>query len=176
MNFDEYRRVNTLEIQITGLSDGIHRYQFAVNSAELTLGEDFDGDVAVEAVLDKSSTQILLTASITATARFTCDRCVSPFSQSLRSGYSMVYVSEGIETQHLDPAEVQVISAGLHMIDIAEDVRQTVLLSVPLKVLCKETCKGLCPLCGTNLNEQTCTCSDTEIDSRWEELRKLQSN
>ncbi|MBX2992700.1 MAG: DUF177 domain-containing protein [Bacteroidetes bacterium] len=165
-----------MKIQITGLSDGIHRYQFAVNPAELTLGEYFDGDVAVEAVLDKSAAQILLTASITATARFTCDRCISLFTQRLNSEYSMLYVNEGIETQHLDPAEVQVIPPGLHIINIAEDVRQTVMLSVPLKVLCKETCKGLCPLCGTNLNEQACTCSDTEIDSRWEELRKLQSN
>jgi uncharacterized protein len=166
-----------MKIQIGGLSDGIHQYEFTVASSELELGEQFSSKVHVEATLDKSSNQILLTASSEATAHFECDRCVSPFERKLSASHTMVYVTEGMDAAHdVDPVEMQVIPSGLHVVDIAEDVRQSILLAVPFKNLCKEECKGLCPTCGTNLNESTCSCSEPAIDSRWEQLRKLQSN
>ncbi len=165
-----------MKIQIGGLSDGIHRYRFEVPASELDLGEEFSNTITTDVKLDKSSNQILLTASIQATAHCECDRCVSPFDVSLSPSYTMVYVTEGEDTTTLDSTEVQVIPNGLHIIDVTEDVRQTTLLAVPLKLLCKETCKGLCAECGKNLNEGTCTCSEEEPDSRWEGLRRLQSN
>lgn len=165
-----------MKIQIGGLSEGIHRYHFKVASSELELGEHFIGDVLVETVLDKSSTQIFLTSTIKTTGRFECDRCVSPFECTLSPSYRMVYVSEGSDTEQLDSTEIQLIPAGLSVIDSTEDVRQTVLLAVPFKLLCSESCKGLCPHCGRNLNEATCSCSEPAMDSRWEKLRKLQSN
>jgi uncharacterized protein len=165
-----------MKIQIGGLSEGIHQYQFVVTALELNAGEQFSGSVHVDATLDKASNQILLTAKIETVASFECDRCLSPFQRKLFPAYTMVYVSEGIEASHLDPAEVQVVPNGLHVIDIAEDVRQNMVLALPFKNLCSETCKGLCASCGTNLNEGTCGCSEPASDNRWDALRKLQSN
>ncbi|MEO8168524.1 MAG: DUF177 domain-containing protein [bacterium] len=165
-----------MKIQIGGLSDGIHRYRFEVPTSLLGLSEQFVNDVVTDVTLDKSSNQILLKASIQATAHCECDRCVSVFDAKLTPSYSMVYVTEGDDTAGLDSTEVQVIPNGLHIIDITEDVRQTTVLSIPLKLLCKETCRGLCSECGQNLNEGTCACSEAASDSRWEGLRKLQSN
>ena len=85
----------------------------------------------------------------------------------------MYYVTgEGADSQ-IDPAELQIVPPGFSVIDLSEDVRQTVLLSVPLKLLCTENCKGLCPLCGRNLNSGTCTCTQGAVDTRWEQLIKL---
>jgi uncharacterized protein len=46
-------------------------------------------------------------------------------------------------------------------------------LSIPLKVLCKDDCKGLCPRCGINLNDTSCSCDTTDTDPRWAPLSKL---
>jgi uncharacterized protein len=165
-----------MKIQISGLSDGIHRYHFTVASSELALGGQFQGDVDVDATLDKSSNQILLTGEIRTIAHFECDRCLAPFSKPLLASYTMVYVPEGIDAAHLDPAEMQILPSGLHVIDVTEDVRQSMLLGVPLKVLCSETCKGLCASCGKNLNTGSCSCKEATVDYRWEKLRRLQSN
>ncbi|MEK7250693.1 MAG: DUF177 domain-containing protein [Bacteroidota bacterium] len=165
-----------MKIQLGGLSEGIHRYRFRVVSDELNLGGQFRADVDVEAALDKTPTQILLTSKIRTTANFECDRCVAPFEEELSPSYKMLYVFEGSDTGHLDPSEFQVITPGNNVIDITEDVRQTILLSVPLKLLCNENCKGLCPSCGKNLNEGECFCKEELLDPRWEQLRKLQSN
>jgi uncharacterized protein len=57
-----------------------------------------------------------------------------------------------------------------------EDVlREQVLLSLPLRTLCKPDCKGLCPRCGANRNSQPCTCDVGPSDPRWEALADLRS-
>ncbi len=165
-----------MKIQIGGLSEGIHQYQFVVAASELNAGEQFRGDVRINVSLDKSTTQIFLNAKIEVLAGFECDRCVSAFEKLLCSSYTMVYVGDGFDTSHLDPAEVQIVPNGMHIIDISDDVRQSVVLAVPFKNICSESCKGLCPSCGTNLNEQPCTCTNAASDNRWDALRKLQSN
>jgi uncharacterized protein len=68
------------------------------------------------------------------------------------------------------------MSPGQTVIDMADDVRQTVLLAVPLKNVCREDCRGLCPQCGRNLNDGACDCKETRVDGRWDKLKELQNN
>ncbi len=59
---------------------------------------------------------------------------------------------------------------------LLEDVlREQVLLALPLKVTCRDDCKGLCPHCGTNLNEAQCSCAVVVEDPRWTALREIRS-
>ena len=58
-------------------------------------------------------------------------------------------------------------------IDLSSVIHDLVLLEEPIKRLCKKSCKGLCPACGKNLNETTCTCTVSEYRSRWDALKNL---
>jgi uncharacterized protein len=58
-------------------------------------------------------------------------------------------------------------------IELDEVVREEILLAVPAQVLCREDCKGLCPVCGIDRNESDCNCEATPVDSRWEKLKDL---
>jgi len=61
-------------------------------------------------------------------------------------------------------------------IDVSEDIREMFLLEAPPKVLCSEDCKGLCPGCGQDLNEEECNCSlmsEEEPDSKFADLVKM---
>jgi len=165
-----------MKIQVGGLSEGLHQYHFAELASEIGLEDAFLRDVRVDATLEKTGNQFYLRANIQAIGRFQCDRCVGQFDRPLTSSYQMHYVWDGAETGSLDPAEVQAIPPGLSVINIADDVRQTILLSVPLKVLCREDCKGLCAHCGKNLNEGACGCREIRSDSRWDKLRSLQKS
>lgn len=60
-----------------------------------------------------------------------------------------------------------------HILDLTEVVRQSLLLSIPISVVCDPQCRGLCPGCGANLNEETCTCQREEGDPRLSALREL---
>jgi uncharacterized protein len=88
----------------------------------------------------------------------------------------MYYVWDGAEAELLDPLEVQVVPQGVSVLDITDDVRQTAILSVPLKLLCHTGCRGLCPQCGKNLNDESCACTGDAGDARWEALRMLRNN
>jgi uncharacterized protein len=165
-----------MKIQVAGLSEGTHHYRFCVGSADLELTGQFSGDILVQATIEKVGAQLHLRATVEATGKFQCDRCLSSFERPLRPAFQMHYVTgEGDESQ-FDPAEVQTLSPGYPVIDIADDVRQTLLLSVPLKLLCREDCAGLCPQCAQNLNEGACTCTTEKADGRWDALRRLKSN
>jgi uncharacterized protein len=63
-------------------------------------------------------------------------------------------------------------NGGLALEDV---LREQVLLSLPVRTLCREDCKGLCPRCGQNLNSETCTCDTIPVDPRWAVLSDLAS-
>jgi uncharacterized protein len=165
-----------MKIQVGGLSEGIHEYEFEVAPEELNLGESFSGSVLVKASLDKSVHQIALQAAISSTGHFACDRCVREFDLPIKTSYRMFYVMEGSEEGAIDPTEMQVIPHGVSTINLSDDVRQTVVIGIPLKLLCTPDCRGLCPECGRDRNAQQCSCSSTIVDSRWEGLEQLRRN
>lgn len=165
-----------MKIQVGGLSEGEHVYSFRITPEELGLPSEFLDGVDIKATLEKTSRQLLLRASVATTAEVPCDRCVALFRRPLGSRYQVHYVWEESEAGRIDPSEVQVILPGQTVIDMADDVRQTVLLSFPLKNVCREECRGLCPGCGKNLNEGTCDCKETLVDGRWDKLKEIQDN
>lgn len=60
-----------------------------------------------------------------------------------------------------------------NIFDLQEYLRQSILVAVPIKPLCEEACKGLCPRCGANLNDGPCECPPAEEDSPFAALRSL---
>ena len=63
-----------------------------------------------------------------------------------------------------------------HVLDIAEVVRQDLLLEIPMHLLCKPNCLGLCPTCGQDLNAGPCGCLPADADPRWADLSALLSD
>jgi uncharacterized protein len=106
-----------------------------------------------------------------------CARCVEPVEIPLEGDYDLIFRPLGADADApersitADEAEI-----GYYQEDslALEDVlREQVLLSLPVRTLCKPDCKGLCPSCGVNRNSQTCSCEEGPSDSRWEALAGL---
>ncbi len=110
-----------------------------------------------------------------------CSRCLdqfwTPIETSLEEKFQPAVDVETGRPVHREAEEEDdtafEISAN-HEMDLAEPVRQSILVELPLKPLCKDDCKGLCSQCGANLNEGACDCVTETVDNRWEALRKLQ--
>lgn len=162
---------SNLVINISRLSEGIHNYHLNIESSSLDLDERFNDDIDLDVVLDKTSTQILLKTEIDTNGNFECDRCLTHFSHHIHTAYTLMYLYQAQDFALEN--EIQIINKDTVYIDITDDVRQYILLAIPIKLLCKEDCKGLCPRCGKNLNEGNCNCEIDTIDPRWEALSKL---
>jgi len=105
-----------------------------------------------------------------------CARCLAHYQTELVGKANFIISSDTEETRQraLEDNEDYVFFRGTDLrVDISEPVRQTAILSLSLKPLCSEDCRGLCPQCGTNLNERTCDCVKESIDPRWEDLKNL---
>jgi uncharacterized protein len=167
---------NRMKIQVLGLSEGLHEYTFEALPGDVGLPAEFTGQVTARVELDKTPTELSLSAQVRGRANLECDRCTAPYQEVIDARYRMMYVWDGENASLFDPSELQVVPAGFSVIDITDDVRQTLLLAVPFKRVCREQCKGLCPHCGKNLNEGSCDCKVFSDDSRWEKLRELKTS
>jgi uncharacterized protein len=106
-----------------------------------------------------------------------CARCVEPVEIPLESDFDLIFrpaVADSEPTERSITAPETEI--GYYQKDslLLEDVlREQVLLSLPVRTLCKPDCKGLCPRCGQNRNSQVCSCDEGPSDPRWEALAGL---
>ncbi len=170
------KQSDEIKIRVSQLSNGLHEYHFSAKPSDIGLGGNFTKQVEIDAVLDKEARQMYLKTDVKCSGMFQCDRCVEEFEQQVSNRVNMFYVYDEFDTGSHPPDEVQVISEDTVYIDLTDDIRQIVTLGVPLKLLCRDDCKGLCPRCGTNWNRATCTCQNHVNDSRWEGLKDLIKN
>jgi uncharacterized protein len=168
--------VSELTINISRLSDGTHVYDFETEPKNLDLDARFVDRIFVHAALEKTGHQMLLKAELRTKSRFTCDRCLDEFENVLSTRYQVVYITEENGARSDSGEEVQYISPDANTIDLGEDVRQFLILAVPLKLLCKDDCQGLCAKCGANKNKVNCSCAENDADPRWEVLKKVSLN
>lgn len=162
-----------LKINISKLSEGVHDFNLQADPSRLELGDTFTSPVSVNVKLDKSSTQIFLKGEIASNGNFMCDRCLIDFTSEFRTSFNIVFMYEARGLKEDRTNDIQILSHETNYIDIAEDVRQYLLLAIPIKILCSENCRGLCPSCGIDLNENQCKCKSDTLDPRWEALSKI---
>lgn len=108
-----------------------------------------------------------------------CARCLEPVTQNVVRKFDLLYrplgADAGREELSVTAAEAEISyyeGEGLLLEDL---LREQVLLAIPLKAICREDCKGLCPHCGKNLNFAQCSCEEPVEDVRWSALKEIRS-
>ena len=106
-----------------------------------------------------------------------CARCLEPVEREVARKFDLLYrplgADSGREEISVTQAEAEIgyyTGEGVLLEDI---LREQLLLEVPIKVVCREDCMGLCPHCGQNRNQGTCDCVAQAEDPRWDALRGL---
>lgn len=159
-------------IKVTNLPDGIHALRFEKSVNEFQLGEMFVDNLILNCTLDKSQHQIVIKCNLTIFADLICDRCNVEFRKKLNNKFTLLYVFN--KNDFSDEQEnLKYLSPNTDKIDLTNDVIDFAKLSLPMKKLCSEDCRGLCISCGTNLNYDKCSCADKEINPIWAPLLNL---
>jgi len=119
------------------------------------------------------SGEVVVRGSIEASVGQACRRCLEPVRGELDVELTAVFVAaEDTEVQVGDD-DVRFYDPGDAELDLGYAVREELVLNIDRFVVCDPECKGLCPKCGTNLNEGACDCTFDEPDPRWDALRSL---
>jgi len=121
-----------------------------------------------------------LKGSLSARARVTCVRCLEIFDFPVCEVLDLSYLpqSDNValdeqQDRSLDEEEMAVSFYRDDAIDLGHLVWEQIVLSLPMKPVCRPECQGLCPECGTNRNRETCSCVLDDLDPRWQSLKAL---
>jgi uncharacterized protein len=154
---------------------GIHVDQ----ETEFTLGPGGRLRAHVDLV---DGTTVHVRGRLSASVLVDCGRCLERYAAPVDQELDLFYLPRAKERPQDEEEEVELsdrdVVVGYYdgdQLDLADVVREQVFLSLPLKRLCGEDCRGLCPTCGKNLNEGACGCPPPEApeDPRFSPLRKL---
>jgi uncharacterized protein len=120
---------------------------------------------------------ILVAGELATEVEMACARCLEPIVEKVARKFDLLYrpigTDAGKEEMSVTTAEAEVgyyQGEGLLLEDV---LREQVLLALPLKAICREECRGLCPHCGSNLNQEQCSCAEPADDPRWSALKDI---
>ena len=126
--------------------------------------------VTGRAELLRTDRGILVRARFNTIAQFICSRCLRPLSCHVPIGFEeeffpTINVMDGSKLELPEEPDYFKIDTK-HILSLTEAVREYLVINMPMKPLCREDCMGLCPVCGQNLNEDSCLCEKKPVDSR----------
>ena len=176
----------------SALQINIARLKEAGLDLELNLAEDWfarwgeedpdlefagPGNLTVRFHLERHGLDILVRGHLEGALQLNCSRCLTPFSLPVEADFDLL-LAPG--PNRMIEAEEELSKADLdrdfytgETVNLENILREQVLLTLPLKPLCAETCKGICPRCGADLNQETCQCPAEESTSPFAILKNI---
>ena len=128
----------------------------------------FPDGVHLQLRLHRAADEVFVNGKVETTAIAACARCLEEFELRLGREFSRVLLPAGESDEDED------VDLGYYRddeIDVSDIVRETILLNLPTRPLCRQDCRGLCPKCGANLNEGSCSCPTEVATSPFAVLR-----
>jgi len=151
------RKGSTLPVELVETIDDVKDYPDVVEFVE---------PVRIEGTLKNEDDVFVLDAVGKTTALMECSSCLAPVRKELSFEIKERFAHTG-----RDDEETETFTGD--QIDLADFVKRGIIGELPMRVECREDCKGLCPICGKDLNDGDCGCDRTIRDPRFESLRAL---
>lgn len=163
-----------MKISIKHLHDGLHFFQFRepVTACGVVDHPNLQSDIEIFIELEKRSLHFFLNTRVCTVGRFVCDRCLDEFNMQVEERARVIFSSDP-DIIALAEEEIHPLPKEACEIDITDDIRDALLLALPLKAVCRPECQGWCSHCGVNLNKESCRCGPQKKDVRWAGLDKF---
>ena len=147
---------------------------------EFSLEPDFEADVSfpepahVSGQVVDMAGYVRLHLDVTLPFIGACARCLDPVRDEIAIVFERTVVAKGsVSDETLEEKFDEYAVLQGTTLDVDEELREELMLQIPMRVLCSSDCKGLCPKCGKRLADGDCGCNTKETDPRWDVLRTL---
>ena len=169
-----------MKVDLLSLTDEPQAFSFSTDKDDIDLetkGIEVVGDVEMVGEVSRNAAKTDVRGSVKAPLEIDCTRCLTPVRRELDVAFQIDFVGREFlpesKEAHLESNDLGTDILEGDEIDLTEIAREQILLNLPETTLCREDCKGICPTCGTDLNEGDCQCGEDEIDPRWAALKNL---
>ncbi len=162
----------TLTLYLNRLDEGVNQVGFQLSAGALDVAwrnVEFPRHLGVEAEVIRFEDDLQIDLRFEGVYSGACDRCLERFERGFR-GALRALGRRGSAGEHELGDEDGVLFHDGQKLDLAPEVRQAVILQLPLQLVCEDACRGLCPSCGANLNQAACDCEAGRVDPRWAAL------
>jgi uncharacterized protein len=159
-------------LDLRRLGEGVTRLSEVVNPADLGLawaGLEFAPGIRLEIIVGRSGDDLDIVVRYEGERQGECDRCLKPFREAYAG--SLRAIARRASPHHELAGQDGVVFHDGHHLDLSAEVRESVIIDIPIQRLCTPGCRGLCPTCGADRNAGSCDCHVDGIDPRWERLR-----
>jgi uncharacterized protein len=171
-------------IEVERLSERGEDFEQVYSPEEFSLEDEhaqLASRVRVTGHASRKRGEVRVEGSIDTAVELSCDRCLAPVALPVKLDFKAELgttdqASGATEATELQDADLDFSIYEGEAINLDEIVREQILLSLPARQLCSDECRGLCPDCGANLNEQTCDCVRHETDPRWSALAEMKKD
>lgn len=137
----------------------------------------FSGPVTADITVEREFDHLKAVGRVHVPTELTCGRCLATYASAVDSAFRIIFRKETArhtevedETELCDDDLIASTYSG-DEIDLAHEIEEQVAMEIPLKPLCDEECKGLCPVCGADLNTGSCSCSREPVNLKFSALK-----
>ena len=149
---------------------------------DIELQETIDSDtffspIRAQLRIGKVATEVMVKGNLLAEVKLQCSRCLKDFRSVLSVPIDVVYhpVEElkGEDKHEIKVEELDMDFYSGEKLDLLDLIMEQLMLNLPMKPLCNESCRGICLKCGTDLNIDNCNCASKDIDPRLEAFKEV---
>jgi len=158
-----------VQIEISALSVGIHDVVLNPSADDLGLSREEFGAIEIQVRLDIGDQQILAQLDVSVDSILTCDRTLVPFTQTVKGEFTIVFTRKAFDSKDADGA-VKYLDSAARELDVTDELRDTILLAVPLRKVAPEASEAELVL---NFGDDSVA---ELMDPRWEVLRRLKTD
>lgn len=169
-----------VKINLHSLGEGEHKFEFEENENEFSIENlKILSPVKISITADKVSTQINFNIQVSGKYILECDRCLKDYESEFQTSFPLIlkydFTGELTGKENPDP-ELVYIPKEQHSYDLTNDIRDFIILSVPMRIIPDENKAGECSECGIKISELLNTGQDSSLNPVWEKLLKERKN
>jgi len=165
-----------MKLRLNSLIEGSQIIEMTLTKSDLAIsGDSFIHPILASLNIYKSAHQTTVKGRMKTDVTLQCDRCLEFYDYDLDVTFQSVLSLMKSMDSKTDESIIQ-ITSKTNEVDLSPFAHDALIIGLPMKKICSETCKGICSGCGINLNQGTCKCESTEVDDRWKPLENLLTN
>lgn len=137
----------------------------------------FTGSVQGEITAAREYDHLRVSGHVGTQVKLVCSRCIASYETAIGSTFSIIYrkvnsqeIDQDEDTELSDQDLISATYSG-NEIDLTHEIEEQVAMEIPIKPLCNQNCKGLCPVCGIDLNHTSCNCSNEQTSFKFSALK-----
>jgi DUF177 domain-containing protein len=169
-----------MKLDLSRLRSGVERLDRRYEPAAFHLDDDelrLVAPVSLTGEARKDARKVRLVGRVATTLECQCSRCLEPFAVPVDAAFDLLFLPADANTgQSEQEVAEDDLGVGYYrddVIDLGEVMREQFYLALPMKPLCRDDCRGLCPVCGVNRNVSPCSCQIEWVDPRMSALKQV---